>query len=188
MDIKTIYEMARESSIDKIYLHWSAGRHNQVFNDYHINILGDGSIVLTTNDFDIHKNHTYKRNTGSIGITFCAMLDATPDDYGPEPVTDAQIYTMSLVVAALCKGLGVDPTINTVLTHAEAGDNKDGVYPDYEDNGQPYGMYGPDHNWERWDLWKLHPYDAPYSGGDIIRGNAVWHMNNTKEILDLGQE
>ena len=33
-------------SINKIYLHWTAGRYNQQFDDYHINIDGDGNIYI----------------------------------------------------------------------------------------------------------------------------------------------
>ena len=51
----------------KIYLHWTAGGYYSIFNDYHINITGDGSIYITTEDLAVVKNHTWRRNTGSVG-------------------------------------------------------------------------------------------------------------------------
>lgn len=166
---------ARGKGISKIYLHWTAGRHDQVFDDYHINITGIGDIYAQ--ELDKYLNHTYMRNSKSIGIAVDAMYLASPDDFGDYPVTDAQINVLSQVVAKLCIELPIPLDINHVMTHAEAADNKDGYYPNYESNGYPNGMYGPDHSWERWDLWKLKPEDAPYSGGDIIRGNARWYSN-----------
>ena len=55
----------------KIYLHWTAGNHTAVFEDYHINITGDGEIYVTTDDLSETKSHTWRRNTGSIGIALC---------------------------------------------------------------------------------------------------------------------
>ena len=34
----------------KIYLHWTAGNHTAVFEDYHINITGDGEIYVNNDD------------------------------------------------------------------------------------------------------------------------------------------
>ena len=38
----------------KIYLHWSAGRYDTCFDDYHINITGDGSIKLVLHNDNIN--------------------------------------------------------------------------------------------------------------------------------------
>lgn len=35
---------AAAGSIDKIYLHWSAGNYHQFFSDYHLNIDSDGPL------------------------------------------------------------------------------------------------------------------------------------------------
>lgn len=66
-------------SINKIYLHWSAGRYNQQFDDYHINIDGDGRIYIDGELTD-HKNHTYMRNTGAVGIALDCAYGATGCD------------------------------------------------------------------------------------------------------------
>ena len=32
----------------KVYLHWTAGKYDQTFNDYHLCVTGDGDIIETT--------------------------------------------------------------------------------------------------------------------------------------------
>lgn len=84
-DIRTMAEAARQQlwaeARDmqrdvKLYLHWSAGRYGQKFGDYHINIDEDGSLWASTEDFAETLAHTWKRNTGSIGITLCCCYGA----------------------------------------------------------------------------------------------------------------
>lgn len=174
-ELSAFIKRARGQGIEKIYIHWTAGRHNQLFEDYHINITGDGSIYAQ--EFTKYLEHTYKRNSNAIGIVVDAMFNATPDDFGEYPVTEVQSNMLAQVIAKICIELPLPLDINHVLTHAEAADNLDGVYPDYEYNGYPNGMYGPNHNWERWDLWKVNQDDEPYSGGEVIRGNARWYAN-----------
>ena len=59
----------------KVYLHWTAGHYFQKFADYHINITADGAIWLMTEDLSEVLAHTWKRNTGSIGVTLCCAAD-----------------------------------------------------------------------------------------------------------------
>lgn len=160
----------------KLYLHWSAGHYGQFFEEYHINIDQDGSIYVSTDDFSQLKSHTYKRNTGSIGIALACCYNATTTDLGPEPPTTEQIETLSQVVAILCKALDLTVDIYHVMTHAEAANNLDELYPGYEDNGYPDGKYGPGYSWERWDLWVLTTNDVPGRGGNTLRGKAIWYQ------------
>jgi hypothetical protein len=153
----------------KLYLHWSAGRYGQEFEDYHVNIDADGSIFLSTNDLSDNKSHSYHRNTGSVGIALECCYNATTNDLGEFPPTAAQIESMAQVVAVLCKAFDLTCDIKRVMTHAEAADNKDGL--------SPHEPYGPDSTCERWDLWFLKNGDAPWSGGDIIRGKAQFYIN-----------
>ena len=60
--------MANRGKIKHIYLHWTAGRYDQFFDDYHLNIDGDGKVYRTCTNLDERKAHTYQRNSGSIGI------------------------------------------------------------------------------------------------------------------------
>lgn len=154
----------------KLYLHWSAGNYAQFFDDYHINIDSDGSIYVSTDDLSELKSHTYKRNSGAIGIALCCCVGATTNDLGDAPPTTEQIECISKVVAVLCKALNLTCDINRVMTHGEAADNLDGL--------STHDPYGPQNGCERWDLAILYSADAWGSGGDIIRGKAIWYQHN----------
>ena len=157
-----------QGKINKIYIHWTAGHYNQTFSDYHINITGDGSMYTDTDDFTEVKNHTYRRNTGAIGIGVCCAYGATgQNNLGPEPPTQAQLTQVTRMIAMLCIDLGLPDDIQHVLTHAEAADNKDGWYA--------HEPYGPDSTVERWDFDVVHEGDEPRSGGAWLRGTARWH-------------
>ncbi len=177
-----LWEQARSLGRDpKCYLHWSAGHYNTVFNDYHINIKGDGEIVVTGPLYEV-KSHTWKRNTGSVGISLCCGYNANTNDLGPEPPTAKQIEAMAQVIAAVCDGLWLTIDKNHVLTHSEAADNYDGLNI-HED-------YGPNTTCERWDLQYLgtdespnfiYDFDDPRTGGNVLRGKANFYRNLWKE-------
>jgi hypothetical protein len=64
--------------ISQIYLHWTAGRYGQLYDDYHFNIDADGSSVYQTcTQLTELKSHTWHRNTGAIGIALCCAYAAT---------------------------------------------------------------------------------------------------------------
>lgn len=169
----TLWQQAKKENHDvKLYLHWSAKHYGQFYNAYHINIDHDGSIYVTTNDLSELKGHTYMRNTGSIGIALSCCEGAKPDNLGNEPPTNQQIEAMAQVIATLSKVLHVPIDKMHVMTHGEAADNEDLLFPAYENNGRPYGMYGPLHTRERWDLAILKNGDSWRSGGDILRFKA----------------
>lgn len=164
--LNDIQYLASVCNADSITCHWSAGRYDQSFYDYHLNILGDGSIVSNHDNFDVKLSHTWRRNTGNIGIALACCLDAGVTstgevNWGTYPPTDAQIETMAQVVAAICKGKDWEPTYDKVKTHAEWA-AIDG-YSIYDDD--------PD---MRWDLIKVPQEDG--EGGDVIRGKAAFYM------------
>ena len=162
----------------KIYLHWTAGHYGQYYlNDYHIAIDYDGSIYVE-HDLDEVLAHTYHRNSGAVGITLACCVGATSDDLGSEPPTAAQIEVMAQVIAVVADGLWLTIDKSHVLTHGEAADNEDGIYP--------HDPYGPKSTCERWDLEYLgnseSPSFNPYAtdgsrGGDVLRGKAIWYHN-----------
>lgn len=160
----------------KLYLHWTAGHYGQFFDSYHINIDADGSVYVSTNNLAELKSHTYRRNSGAIGISLACAYNATTNNLGPEPPTAQQIEALAQVVAALATVLDLTIDLQRVMTHAEAADNKDGLNPGYEANGYPHGKHGPEHNCERWDLWY---FDGATKGegGNVIRGKANWYKN-----------
>ena len=53
IDIAKLKPLAHRAKgkITKLYLHWTAGRYEQVFDDYHISIGKTGTIYLTCNFF-----------------------------------------------------------------------------------------------------------------------------------------
>ena len=169
----------------KIYLHWSAGHYGSLFSDYHINIDKNGEIYVSTNDFSEVLNHTYRRNTGSIGIALACCAGATSNDLGDEPPTSEQIDAMAKSCAIILKELGLTPndiTTQYVLTHGEAADNLDGVNASEQ--------YGPQTTVERWDLQFLGTSESPYytadyddasTGGNVLRGKIIWYMQQMEE-------
>ncbi len=146
--------------IDRIFLHWTAGHYQQTFADYHINIDADGGIYLSIHDLTEPKAHTWRQNTGAIGIAIMCCAFADTNNLGNEPPTQVQVETLAQVVAVLCQVLRLSCDHDHVRTHAEQADI-DG--------------YGPATTCERWDLWFLSETDHT-NGGDIIRGKANWYM------------
>ena len=95
------------------------------------------------------------------------MAGASVSNYGSSPVKPIQYQKMSEEVAKIAKAWGwssSDVNIRNVMTHAEAGSNKDGRK--MHDNYGPAAWGGTG---ERWDLFKLYQNDNPGSGGDKIR-------------------
>lgn len=174
-----LWKDARNMDRDvKIYLHWTAGRYDQCFNDYHLNITDDGTIYASTDDLSETLAHTWHRNTGSVGVTLCCCYGADTADLGDYPPTAAQIEAMAQVTAVLAKALWLTIDRDRIMTHAEAADNVDGLLPEGDE-------YGPRNGCERWDLQFLGTaesstfltdYDDPRTGGNVMRGKALWYQ------------
>ncbi len=187
-DIRTLAEAARIQLWQdaknmqrdvKVYLHWTAGRYGQKYEEYHINIDQDGTLWVSTDDFAETLPHTWHRNTASVAVALCCGYGATSNNLGKFPPTAAQIEAMAQVVAALAQALWLTIDRDRVMTHAEAADNIDGLLPEGEE-------YGPCNGCERWDLQFLgtsespaflKDYDDPRTGGNILRGKANWYRN-----------
>lgn len=90
-----VMAQAAKGRIVQIYLHWTAGRYGQVYDDYHLNIDADGTIYRSCTSLTERKSHTWQRNTGSIGIALCGGLGAQANhgydaELGPFAPTAAQ--------------------------------------------------------------------------------------------------
>ena len=164
--------MQAKGRISRLYLHWTAGHYEDVYDDYHLNIGPGGEMYLTCKTFTEVKEHTWHRNTGSIGIALCCASEAQAcsgwdTDFGGEPPTVVQIETLAKAVAVLTACLELEINVLTVTTHCEAA---------------LFDGYGP-HSGDpqlRWDLWYL-PLDSVLKpGGYVIRGKALWYLS---EIL-----
>ena len=171
-------ELGREP---KIYLHWTAGKYNSLFDDYHVNITGDGRIFMSTPWLSNTLNHTWKRNTGSIGIALCCAYGATSSDLGSYAPTAKQIEVLAQVVDRVASALWLTINKTYVMTHGEAANNEDGL-----NVHQPYAWWNDSYGDgdTRGDLEFLgtpeSPRYNPYAtdgsrGGDVIRGKANWY-------------
>ena len=176
---EAIWSLAQDYGREpKIYLHWTAGHYHQKFDDYHVNIDQDGRIFVSTDDLSDVLAHTWRRNSGSVGITLDCCAGATSEDLGDEPPTAKQIEAMAQCIQVVADALWLTIDMKHVMTHGEAADNVDGLNA-HED-------YGPQSTVERWDLQFLGPdespvytadYADPATGGNVLRGKALWYKN-----------
>lgn len=176
---EAIWSLAQDYGREpKIYLHWTAGHYHQKFDDYHVNIDQDGRIFVSTDDLSDVLAHTWRRNSGSVGITLDCCAGATSEDLGDEPPTAKQIEAMAKCIQVVADALWLTIDMKHVMTHGEAADNVDGLNA-HED-------YGPQSTVERWDLQFLGTdespvytadYDDPATGGNVLRGKALWYKN-----------
>ena len=169
MTLRELFDLGRQAKgeIQHLYLHWTAGRYQQFFADYHLNLDGEGQLYQTCSRFTDLKAHTYQRNSGAIGIALCCALDASWNgdhpDLGTYPPTLKQLQNVAKVVAVLCTALGIEITPESVMTHAEAA-NLDG-----------YGLGSGDRD-TRWDLaWVQDAKGNLCPGGDFLRQLAQYY-------------
>jgi hypothetical protein len=148
-----------------ISLHWTAHDYEAVFPAYHFCLRGVSDVlVVPTHDLranmrDVRREperpyaaHTAGHNSWSIGIAICGMAGATPSDFGPFPLTGAQIDALCVVARTLADVYAIAP--GGIRTHAEAA---------LED-----GYFGADGADQRWDIARLAPRAEPLAPGEAI--------------------
>ena len=169
----------------KIFLHWAGSGYSGAHPNYHATVQGDGKVIKTRDYNTFGGGHTYGRNSTGIGISLAAMAGGSDTDFGSYPVKPAQYEGMANLVAKIAKEWGWTPaniTINNVMTHAEAGSNRDGAALHDNYGPQPWGGTG-----ERWDLWKLYEDDANGSGGGKIRNMIRSAMGGEPQVEETTQ-
>ena len=168
----------------KLYLHWTGMHYGQQFGDYHINIDKDGEIYVSTEDFSEIKNHTWRRNSGAVGIALDCAYGAGSSWLGNEPPTEKQIESMAQVIAIVASALWLTIDKQHVLTHGEAANNEDGDWSCHNPYAWWNDSYGDGDT--RGDLEYLgteeFPSYNPYAtdgsrGGDILRGKGIYYSN-----------
>ena len=162
-----------KGGITHIYLHWTAGTYEQVFDDYHINIGEQGELYLTCNMLREYKSHTWRRNSRSIGVTLCCAKDAIlaykcNPVFGAYPPTMLQVEQMAMVVAILCHELELEINNDTVMTHAEAA-SRDQYGP---------GQGDPDMRWDLYMLKGMPETRALRPGGVLLRKKALAYLHS----------
>lgn len=163
MDLKKELIAYKSFDFSVVYLHWTASRYKTLFDEYHFCIDGDGSVISTLPLNNIPQA-TWKRNSGSIALALCCCYNAVPDDLGAYPPTDSQIESMAQLMAEISNAFDIPIDNNHFMTHGEVADI-DG-----------YGIHDTDPDC-RWDLHILHTGDVWASGGEILRGKALWYQH-----------
>ena len=118
--------------MQRIVTHWTGGLHHASQPDrehYHILVEGDGRLVRGDHPIDNNVStadqnyaaHTFRLNTGSIGIAVSCMAGAMMSPFRPGqfPMTREQYEAMALAVADLCERYRIAVTPQTVLGHGE---------------------------------------------------------------------
>ena len=113
-----------KGEIRRIYLHWTAGHYNNTYDDYHLNITGDGTVWSSCGKLTEYKEHTWHRNSGAVAVSICCCADAVAYadggvDFGSVPPTRQQLETLARVVAVLCRGLDLPIDDNYVMTRSQ---------------------------------------------------------------------
>ncbi len=159
--------------IERIYTHWSAYDYEKVFPAYHFCVaIEPGVGIVVVNTHDVRENmreiygsperpyaaHTRSRNSYALGISIMAMQDATPQDFGAYPLTEALIDALCTVGGRLAAFYDVPVDADHVMSHAEAA-MCDGYFGTAED--------------QRWDIARLRP--SP-------------QLLEPREAIDVGEE
>lgn len=118
--------------MSRVICHWTAGSYEPSLIDaehYHLLLAGDGSPHRGEHSIadnvscadDDYAAHTRGCNTGSIGVSVCAMRGAVehPLKMGSCPVTAAQWNNLILAAADLCQVYQIPPDRQHLLMHCE---------------------------------------------------------------------
>lgn len=170
------------AKMDRVIVHWTAGKYtpNKVdLEHYHILISGYGTPIKGKHSIKAnaaprsrsYAAHTLGTNTGSIGISLCAMEGAkeVPFNAGKYPFTKVQWDTLVKALAQLCRHYRIPVTLKTVLTHAEVERN--------------LGIKQRN----KWDITRI-PYDVNSWGartvGNMLRADVEMALNVVDGVLN----
>ena len=171
MTLEELYKELKKcpERFDRVYLHWTAGDYDSIFDDYHLSITGDGHLINNLS-LDAPPAATWHRNNRSIAIALCcgkgATLYSSYTDFGDYPPTEEQVECLAQVVATISNATALPIVKGLFMTHAEIAEIDE---------------YGPTTTCERWDLWTLPQSEEWGSGGDYIRGKALWYQKQWSE-------
>lgn len=162
----------------RIIIHWTAGGPVPTAYEserYHFLVDSLGKVHLGKFKPEANLNckegmyaaHTGGGNTGSIGVSMCAMANfKNKNDQGPFPITKVQFEAAMKLCAQLAKKYGIKINPDTVMTHYEFG----------QDNPRTTS-YG------KIDIVFLPPY--PWIGrndvGSFIRSKIRWYEENSQD-------
>jgi len=161
----------------RIIIHWTAGGYFPTVDEkrcYHFLIDKSGNIHKgkfqpEANEIckiDQYAAHTGGGNTGSIGVSMCAMSGfKNKDNIGNYPITAKQFEATMKLCAELSDKYKFDITPNTVMTHYEFGLKN----PKTSSAGKIDIIYIPSYSWV-----------AQAEVGSFIRSKIKWYKQNLK--------
>ena len=157
----------------RIILHWTAGKYSPNECDlehYHYLVDAEGKVYqgkfrVEDNEVCIGNNyamHTGGGNTGSIGVSMCAMLGFhNEQNVGNYPITPVQFERTMKLCAELLAQFGLNLTPNTLMTHYEFGQ----AHPKTTSYGKIDVIYLPPYPWVKRD-----------EVGSFIRSKVRWYL------------
>lgn len=181
-------------SLNRIYYHWAVEAYNCTDSAYNLEVY----LPTGTNEFAIQitntplanvagssetiSSHTYRRNTGAVGIAISGLVGATYDNLGSEPVTLHQEEFLCAAGAAVAKKYGIQCDApaegifypsdlaqeHTIMTHSEAALTT----PSTDDNVTWYShyyCYGVND-------WRANAAGNPTPGTDSADPDCRWDL------------
>lgn len=155
--------------ITGIVFHWTAGTYTTLSDHYHFCVVFDGkkAKVVQTKSVRERGSHTWRRNTGKVGISMCGMYD-NPETKGLDyPLKKEQIEACAKLAAELCFILDIDPE----GTH-ELRDLKNPLVTFKAPNVTDHMFYGKKDNYFKPDI------------GDyltLVHDKTIWYYGKLKE-------
>ena len=111
-------------NVVRVVLHWTAGAYTPSALDrahYHFLVNGEGQAVRGIRGPGLYLPHTRNLNTGSVGLSICAMAGAVerPFKSGPAPLTNLQWERACQAAAEILHAYGLPVSERTILCHSE---------------------------------------------------------------------
>ena len=157
----------------RIILHWTAGKYQPNQCDlahYHYLVGAEGEIYegkFKVEDNEVCRGNSYAMhtgggNTGSIGVSMCAMLGFKNEhNAGDYPITPVQFERTMKLCAELLKKYGIPLGADTLMTHYEFGQ----VHPKTTSFGKIDIVFIPPYPWVKKD-----------EAGSFIRSKVRWYL------------
>lgn len=155
---KDLPQFLPSRQLSAITLHWTAGSYTTPYRAYQV-LIGTDHILVSENllNFNLHQ-HTYRRNSSNLGVSFMAMAGATERNAGHFPITPDMVEMASLVVGMLQKKYNL---------------GKGQLY-DHSHWAQVDGYAG-----YRWDARFVLPWEGD-TVTDVVRRKGWWYRERVK--------
>jgi hypothetical protein len=119
-------------SLSRLYLHWTLAPFGCTFADYNAEVdfeAGDWVMIVTHDPRDnaagltsgVGAAHTWRRNTGAVGVAIAGMTGAMQQHFGPAGVTPIGLDHLCAAAAAFASRYGINALgmVEHGSTHAD---------------------------------------------------------------------